>query len=213
MMCRAFFGSISGRRKKLLVQQFPDALAMIVRSVRVGIPVIGAIGAVGHEAQAPTSIEFTRLSDELTVGVPLDEATTEMGVRNNLPEYRFFAIAIGLQARAGGGLSETLGESRRPDSKTSGASGTRTRVVIRSPHERPDPGRPSGRHGGGALVAQSHLHVRAVHHRHGPHDPRRRGRSRLSCGAFSHARTIIKKSLSRRTRPWLLAITGVGICC
>ena len=102
LMCRAFFGQVSGRRKKLLVQQFPDALAMIVRSVRVGIPV------VGREAQAPTSVEFTRLSDELTVGVPLDEAAAEMGVRNSLPEYRFFAIAIGLQARAGGGLSETL---------------------------------------------------------------------------------------------------------
>jgi len=108
MMCRTFFGQVSGRRKNLLVQQFPDALAMIVRSVRVGIPVIAAISAVGHEAQAPTSVEFTRLSDELTVGVPLDEAATEMGARNNLPEYRFFAIAIGLQARAGGGLSETL---------------------------------------------------------------------------------------------------------
>jgi tight adherence protein B len=108
LICRAFFGQVSGRRKKLLVQQFPDALAMIVRSVRVGIPVIAAIGAVGREAQAPTSVEFTRLSDELTVGVPLDEAAAEMGVRNNLAEYRFFAIAIGLQARAGGGLSETL---------------------------------------------------------------------------------------------------------
>jgi tight adherence protein B len=108
LMCRAFFGQVSGRRKKLLVQQFPDALAMIVRSVRVGIPVVAAISAVGREAQAPTSVEFTRLSDELTVGVPLDEAAAEMGVRNSLPEYRFFAIAIGLQARAGGGLSETL---------------------------------------------------------------------------------------------------------
>jgi tight adherence protein B len=108
LMCRGFFGQVSGRRKKLLISQFPDALAMIVRSVRVGIPVIGAISSVGHEAQPPTSIEFARLSDELSVGVPLDEAATEMGVRNNLPEYRFFAIAIGLQARAGGGLSETL---------------------------------------------------------------------------------------------------------
>ena len=60
LMCRAFFGQVSGRRKKLLVQQFPDALAMIVRSVRVGIPVVAAISAVGREAQAPTSVEFTR---------------------------------------------------------------------------------------------------------------------------------------------------------
>jgi len=108
MMCRGFFGWIVGRRRKLLIQQFPDALAMIVRSVRVGIPVLGAITAVAHEAQPPTSLEFTRLADDLSVGVALDEAATEMGVRNGLPEYRFFAIAISLQSRAGGGLSETL---------------------------------------------------------------------------------------------------------
>jgi tight adherence protein B len=108
LICRGFFGQVSGRRRNLLVQQFPDALAMIVRSVRVGVPVIGAFGAVGHEAQAPTAAEFTRLSDDLSMGVPLDEAAAEMGVRNDLPEYRFFAIAIGLQARAGGSLSETL---------------------------------------------------------------------------------------------------------
>jgi tight adherence protein B len=108
VMCRCFFGWFLGRRRERLLQQFPDALAMIVRSVRVGIPVLGAIAAVAREAQPPTSIEFTRFADDLAVGVPLDQAVTEMGVRTGLPEYRFFAIAIGLQARAGGGLSETL---------------------------------------------------------------------------------------------------------
>ncbi len=108
VMCRTFFGWITGRRRNLLIQQFPDALAMIVRSVRVGIPVLGAITSVAHEAQPPTSLEFTRFANDLAIGVPLDEAVTKMGTRNELPEYRFFAIAIGLQARAGGGLSETL---------------------------------------------------------------------------------------------------------
>jgi len=107
-MCRLFFDWVVGRRRELLIQQFPDALAMIVRSVRVGIPVLGAITAVAREAQAPTSLEFTRLANELAVGVPLDEAVTAMGVRNHLAEYRFFATAIGLQAQTGGGLSETL---------------------------------------------------------------------------------------------------------
>jgi tight adherence protein B len=108
VMCRAFFGWIAGRRKKLLIQQFPDALTTIVRSVRVGMPVLGAIAAVAHDAQPPTSLEFTRFANDLSVGVPLDEAVTEMGARNNLAEYRFFAIAISLQMRTGGGLSETL---------------------------------------------------------------------------------------------------------
>jgi tight adherence protein B len=108
VMCRSFFGWVAGRRKKLLIQQFPDALTTIVRSVRVGMPVLGAIATVAHNAQPPTSLEFTRFANDLSVGVPLDEAVTEMGARNNLAEYRFFAIAISLQARTGGGLSETL---------------------------------------------------------------------------------------------------------
>lgn len=107
-MCRCFFGQVVGRRRRLLLQQFPDALDMIVRSAKVGIPVLGAISAVAREAQPPTSLEFTRFANELTVGMSLEEAVTEMGARTGLAEYRFFAIALGLQARAGGALSETL---------------------------------------------------------------------------------------------------------
>jgi len=108
VLCRTFFGWVGGRRRGLLLQQFPDALDMIVRSVRVGIPVLGAMTAVAHETPVPTSLEFARFASSLAVGVPLDEAATEMGARNDLAEYRFFAIAIGLQAQTGGGLSETL---------------------------------------------------------------------------------------------------------
>lgn len=107
-LCRFVFGWAVGRRRAALIQQFPDALAMIVRSVRVGMPVLGAITTVAREAQAPTSVEFTRLANDLAVGVPLDKATIELGKRNDLSEYRFFATAISLQAQTGGGLSETL---------------------------------------------------------------------------------------------------------
>jgi tight adherence protein B len=107
-LSRLFFGWAVGRRQDSLIRQFPDALAMIVRSVRIGIPVLGAISAVAHEAPVPTSLEFTKLANELAVGMPLAEAVTEMGDRNGLAEYRFFATAISLQAETGGGLSETL---------------------------------------------------------------------------------------------------------
>jgi tight adherence protein B len=107
-MCRFFFGWAIGRRKALLVKQFPDVLAMIVRSLRVGIPVVGAMSVVAREAQAPTSVEFTKFANDLSIGVSLSDASKEMGIRNDLSEYRFFAIAIGLQTQTGGGLSETL---------------------------------------------------------------------------------------------------------
>jgi len=106
--CRAFFGWVLGRRQRTLLEQFPDALAMIVRSVRVGIPVLGAMRGVAEEAPVPTCEEFARLGNELTVGVPLDQAAADLAARVGMAEYRFFATAIALQAQTGGGLSETL---------------------------------------------------------------------------------------------------------
>jgi tight adherence protein B len=108
VLCRTFFGWAVGRRQTALLEQFPDAIAMIVRSVRVGIPVLGAINSVARETQEPTSTEFAKLGNEVAVGVPLDQAVVNMGSRTELAEYRFFATAIGLQAQTGGGLSETL---------------------------------------------------------------------------------------------------------
>jgi tight adherence protein B len=107
-LCRTFFGGVTGRRQSLLVQQFPDALTMIVRSVQVGMPVLSAIAAVSREAPAPTSLEFARLVNQVSIGVSLDVAAADMAMRNDLPGYRFFAITLALQAQTGGGLSETL---------------------------------------------------------------------------------------------------------
>jgi len=108
VLSRSFFGWAVGRRRELLLQQFPDTLAMICRSLRVGIPVLGAITGVAREAPVPTSLEFTKMANDLAVGVALTEAAKDLGIRNELAEYRFFATAIGLQAETGGGLSETL---------------------------------------------------------------------------------------------------------
>jgi tight adherence protein B len=105
---RALFGLIEGRRRDALYRQFPDALGQIVRAVRVGLPVVEAIRNVAEEAPSPTNVEFRAIADRLTLGVPIDEALAETALRTGLPEYRFFATALTLQARAGGALSETL---------------------------------------------------------------------------------------------------------
>ena len=107
-LSRSFFNWCEARRRNKLFTQFPDALAMIVRSVRVGIPVTDSIRAVGRELEAPTGPEFARLSDELSIGVALDDGLKVMAERNGLQEYRFFATALSLQSQTGGGLSETL---------------------------------------------------------------------------------------------------------
>jgi len=108
MLSRSFFNWCTRRRHTKLFEQFPDGLAMIVRAVRVGIPVTDSIHAVGRELEAPTGPEFSRLSDELSMGVLLQDALRAMAERNGLQEYRFFATALALQSQTGGGLSETL---------------------------------------------------------------------------------------------------------
>jgi tight adherence protein B len=95
------------RRDKLLVQM-PDALGMIIRTVRVGIPVLEGMRLVGREAAEPTGTEFRQLVEEVAIGVPLDVALRVSAERTGMAEYRFFATAIGLQMQTGGGLSEAL---------------------------------------------------------------------------------------------------------
>ncbi len=108
MVSRKVFGWFEQRHSKVLYNQFPDALAMIVRAVRVGIPVTEAVRNVSREALEPTATEFQMLSDQLAIGVALEDALRDVAARNQLPEYRFFATALALQAQTGGGLSETL---------------------------------------------------------------------------------------------------------
>jgi tight adherence protein B len=108
LFSRMFFKRVENKRRSALLWQFPDALAMIVRSIRVGVPVIDAVRNVSLAAPSPTAGEFNRLVDQIAVGTPLDEAVTELAVRTGLAEYRFFATALSLQTQTGGTLSETL---------------------------------------------------------------------------------------------------------
>lgn len=107
-LCRSFYGRCEDRLLATLFTQFPDALAMIVRAVRVGLPIVEAIRVVARENPEPTAREFAALVAQTSIGVPLDDALREMAERNGLPEYRFFATALSLQSQTGGGLAETL---------------------------------------------------------------------------------------------------------
>jgi tight adherence protein B len=108
MMCRSYFGWIENRRRGLLLQQFPDALAMIVRAIRVGIPVMEGMRIVSRECASPTAGEFARLVDQVAIGSTLEEAIGDLARRSGLPEYRFFATSLALQNQTGGTLSDTL---------------------------------------------------------------------------------------------------------
>ncbi len=105
---RLYWRFYDTRRQKRLYMQLPDALATIVRSVRVGIPVTESLRAVARDAPEPTAEEFRRLADQVRIGAALEKALIETATRSGVAEYRFFATAIALQAQTGGGLTETL---------------------------------------------------------------------------------------------------------
>ncbi|MCF3945487.1 type II secretion system F family protein [Acidiphilium iwatense] len=108
MIARFVFGSIHARRSSVLLNQFPDVLATIVRCVRVGIPVQEALRIIARDMPRPTAVEFAHIADQVSIGTPLDQALKELAGRSRLPEYGFFATALSLQARSGGGLAQTL---------------------------------------------------------------------------------------------------------
>jgi tight adherence protein B len=108
MACRSMYGKWNGKRRDRLLEQFPDALGMIVRTVRVGVPVLEGIRLVGREADDPTREEFRVLVEEIGIGVTLDVALRGTADRTGIAEYRFFATAVALQMQTGGGLSDAL---------------------------------------------------------------------------------------------------------
>ena len=108
LVCRSIYRWHDQKIRRVLFDQFPDALGMIVRSVRVGVPVSEAIGIVAREATNPTAQEFGRVAEQVAIGATMEEALRNMAERNSLSEYSFFAVTLSLQGQTGGGLTETL---------------------------------------------------------------------------------------------------------
>jgi len=102
------FSWLNNRRNALLLEQFPDALNTIVRCVRVGIPIGEALRTVAVDSPEPTAAEFRIMADKVQIGIPLDIMLGELSQRVKMTEYQFFATALTLQSRSGGGITQTL---------------------------------------------------------------------------------------------------------
>ncbi|MEM7508652.1 MAG: type II secretion system F family protein [Pseudomonadota bacterium] len=89
-------------------EQLPDALDLMVRSLKVGHPINAAVGIVAREMADPLGTEFGMISDEATYGMALGEALDRLVNRIPVPDLKFFAIAINIQATSGGNLAEVL---------------------------------------------------------------------------------------------------------
>ena len=96
------------KRIALFEEQLPDALDLMVRSLRVGHPINAAISIIAREMPDPLGTEFGLIADEATYGMTITEALDRMASRVPVPDLRFLAIAINIQATSGGNLAEIL---------------------------------------------------------------------------------------------------------
>ena len=100
--------AISGRQKKF-GSQFADALDVIVRGVKSGLPLNECLRIIARESPQPLGKEFEYLVDSLAMGAQLDQGLAKLYQRMPTQEVNFFSIVLGIQAKAGGNLSEALG--------------------------------------------------------------------------------------------------------
>ncbi|MBL6946826.1 MAG: type II secretion system F family protein [Rhodospirillales bacterium] len=87
---------------------FPDAIDLIVRGLRSGLPVTESIASVGRELPDPVGIEFRRIAESIQFGRTLDDALWETATRLDTPDFKFFVISLAIQRETGGNLGETL---------------------------------------------------------------------------------------------------------
>ena len=98
----------AGKRMGMLEEQLPDAIELMVRSLKVGHPFTSAIQIVSNEVSDPLGTEFGVLSDEAAYGRDIGEALKDMAERLDMQDMRFLAVAVTIQQQSGGNLAEIL---------------------------------------------------------------------------------------------------------
>jgi len=100
---------IAAGRLKKFTEEFPNAMDIIVRGIKSGLPVNDGLKIVAKESAAPLGPEFQRLIENVGVGMSLEGGLEKMSETIQSPELRFFTIVIAIQAKTGGNLAEALG--------------------------------------------------------------------------------------------------------
>src|SRR4029453_2110692 len=98
---------------KAFLEEFPNALDVIVRAVKSGLPLNDGIRLIAVESPEPVRSEFRRIVESQQLGLSIPDAALRMGETMPCPEAGFFGIVIQIQAQAGGHLSEALGNLSR----------------------------------------------------------------------------------------------------
>jgi tight adherence protein B len=106
---RWVLGFLAGRRRRKFTDAFPDAMDIVVRGIKSGLPVHDSLRVIAKEAPEPLAGQFHRLVESIGMGMTIDQALEKMHAEMPTPEVRFFAIVLAIQAKTGGNLAEALG--------------------------------------------------------------------------------------------------------
>ena len=101
------------RRRAKFAEQFPEALDILVRSMRAGHPLPVAVSLVGREMPDPVGTEFGMCSDEMTYGLDLETALQNMSARVGQEDMPFVVVAVSIQSKTGGNLADVLSNLSR----------------------------------------------------------------------------------------------------
>jgi tight adherence protein B len=96
------------RRINKFNSNFPDAIELMVRGLRSGLPITETLGIVASEIQGPVGLEFRAVSDKMKIGRTMEAALQETADRLGTAEFQFFVITLAIQRETGGNLAETL---------------------------------------------------------------------------------------------------------
>ena len=96
------------RRINKFTTNFPDAIELMVRGLRSGLPITETLGIVASEIPGPVGVEFRMVADKMKIGRTMEAALQETADRLGTPEFQFFVITLAIQRETGGNLAETL---------------------------------------------------------------------------------------------------------
>jgi len=101
-------GFLIGKRIKQFTANFPDAIDLMVRGLRSGLPITETLGIVSGEIPGPVGIEFRAVADKMKIGRTMEAALQDTADRLGTAEFQFFVITLAIQRETGGNLAETL---------------------------------------------------------------------------------------------------------
>src|SRR3546814_5429712 len=111
---------------------FPDAIDLLVRGLRSGLPISESLGIVSRELPDPVGTEFRAITDRIRIGRTMEQALQDTADRLGTPEFQLFVITLAIQRETGGNLAEPLANLSDVDRKS-----TRMRLKIKAMSSEP----------------------------------------------------------------------------